>query len=95
MWFWKVVHSYPAEKRIRLLQFVTGSSKLPLNGFRDLQGSDGPRKFTIEKTAAPISHLPVSHTCFNRLDLPSYPSMEILVKRLDKSLENILGFGIE
>lgn len=89
------MHKFNSEQRIRLLQFVTGSSKLPLNGFKDLQGSDGPRKFTIEKTLISPSHLPISHTCFNRLDLPSYPSLDILKKRLEKSLENILGFGIE
>lgn len=31
-WFWKAVHSYSEERRARLLQFVTGSSRVPLQG---------------------------------------------------------------
>lgn len=58
-------------------QFATGTSRTPVNGFRDLQGSDGPRKFTIEKVGG-SSALPKTHTCFNRIDLPAeYPSFEV------------------
>ena len=38
-WFWRIVTShYDEEKRARLLQFVTGSSRVPLQGFKALQG---------------------------------------------------------
>ncbi len=37
-WFWKTVDEYDEEKRARLLQFVTGSSRVPLQGFKALQG---------------------------------------------------------
>jgi len=47
--------------RARLLQFVTGTSRIPVTGFKDLQGSDGPRHFTIEK-AGNQDDLPKSHT---------------------------------
>ncbi|POY70622.1 hypothetical protein BMF94_6400 [Rhodotorula taiwanensis] len=74
-WFWETVKAWPVETKSRLLQFVTGSSRLPVNGFRDLQGSDGPRRFTIEKAAGgERGALPKSHTCFNRIDLPVYDS---------------------
>lgn len=33
-----MVQSYDDEKRARLLQFVTGSSRVPLEGFKALQG---------------------------------------------------------
>jgi hypothetical protein len=36
-WFWRVVESYSEEMRARLLQFVTGSSRVPLQGFKALQ----------------------------------------------------------
>ena len=59
----QTVKSWPVETKSRLLQFVTGSSRLPVNGFRDLQGSDGPRRFTIEKaTGGERGALPKSHT---------------------------------
>ncbi|KAL8292987.1 hypothetical protein RQP46_000681 [Phenoliferia psychrophenolica] len=93
-WFWKAVKAWPAEKKSRLLQFTTGTSRIPVNGFKDLQGSDGPRRFTLEKSGE-VTQLPKSHTCFNRLDLPSYPSFEILEQKLGFAVENTLGFGQE
>lgn len=65
-WFWQLIRGWTDEKRSRLLQFATGTSRVPVNGFKDLQGADGPRRFTIEKTGDP-SMLPKSHTCFNRV----------------------------
>lgn len=59
--FWKIIHSWDAEQKSRLLQFATGTSRIPVNGFKDLQGSDGPRRFTIEK-AGDVNALPKSHT---------------------------------
>jgi E3 ubiquitin ligase SMURF1/2 len=37
IWFWRIVESYSEEMRARLLQFVTGSSRVPLQGFKALQ----------------------------------------------------------
>ena len=37
VWFWNIVGSYSEEMRARLLQFVTGSSRVPLQGFKALQ----------------------------------------------------------
>ena len=48
-WFWKCINEWDSEQKARLLQFTTGTSRIPVNGFKDLQGSDGPRRFTIEK----------------------------------------------
>jgi E3 ubiquitin-protein ligase NEDD4 len=56
-----VIRSWETEKQARLLQFVTGTSRIPVNGFRDLHGSDGPRKFTIEKITD-VDRLPKAHT---------------------------------
>ncbi|KAI5989086.1 hypothetical protein EDD15DRAFT_2286487 [Pisolithus albus] len=85
-WFWQVVRSWPAERKSRLLQFVTGTSRVPVNGFKDLQGSDGPRRFTIDKSGDP-SQLPRSHTCFNRIELPPYEDYESLEKKLLFAIE--------
>ncbi|KAL4975437.1 E3 ubiquitin-protein ligase RSP5 [Aspergillus desertorum] len=92
--FWKIVRTWDAEQKSRLLQFTTGTSRIPVNGFKDLQGSDGPRRFTIEKSGDPIA-LPKSHTCFNRLDLPPYKSHEVLEQKLSIAVEETLGFGQE
>ena len=52
-WFWACLRSWPTERKMRLLQFTTGTSCVPVNGFKDLQGSDGPHRFTIEKSGDP------------------------------------------
>lgn len=93
-WFWKIVKTWDSEKKSRLLQFTTGTSRIPVNGFKDLQGSDGPRRFTIEK-AGEITQLPKSHTCFNRIDLPQYKDYDTLVQKLTLAVEETVGFGQE
>ncbi|TKY90892.1 hypothetical protein EX895_000890 [Sporisorium graminicola] len=93
-WFWQCVRAWPTEKKSRLLQFATGTSRIPVNGFKDLQGSDGPRRFTIEKSGD-VNQLPKSHTCFNRIDLPPYPSFETLESKLALAIEEGMGFGNE
>lgn len=37
-WFWQAVEAFSEERRGRLLQFVTGSTRVPLQGFKALQG---------------------------------------------------------
>ncbi|XP_068072111.1 E3 ubiquitin-protein ligase NEDD4-like isoform X34 [Danio rerio] len=90
-WFWKAVLLMDAEKRIRLLQFVTGTSRVPMNGFAELYGSNGPQLFTIEQWGTP-DKLPRAHTCFNRLDLPMYETFEDLREKLLMAVENAQGF---
>ncbi|KAK8146944.1 NEDD4 E3 ubiquitin-protein ligase [Beauveria asiatica] len=92
--FWKTVRSWDGEQKSRLLQFTTGTSRIPVNGFKDLQGSDGPRRFTIEK-AGELVNLPKAHTCFNRIDLPPYKDMDTLTQKLTIAVEETMGFGQE
>ncbi|XP_069767013.1 E3 ubiquitin-protein ligase NEDD4-like isoform X4 [Narcine bancroftii] len=90
-WFWKTVLLMDSEKRIRFLQFVTGTSRVPMNGFAELYGSNGPQLFTIEQWGT-SEKLPRAHTCFNRLDLPPYESFEELREKLHLAIENTEGF---
>lgn len=48
-WFWAAVERFNNEQRLRLLQFVTGTSSIPYEGFASLRGSNGPRRFCVEK----------------------------------------------
>ncbi|XP_064640128.1 E3 ubiquitin-protein ligase Su(dx)-like [Lineus longissimus] len=93
-WFWRLVREIDHEKRTRLLQFVTGTCRLPVGGFAELMGSNGPQRFCIEKVGKE-TWLPRSHTCFNRLDLPPYKSYEQLVEKLNFAIEETEGFGQE
>jgi E3 ubiquitin-protein ligase HUWE1 len=65
-WFWRAVRSFDEEERAKLLQFVTGTSKVPLNGFKELEGMNGFSKFNIHRDYGSKDRLPSSHTCFNR-----------------------------
>ncbi|XP_026320395.1 E3 ubiquitin-protein ligase NEDD4 isoform X6 [Hyposmocoma kahamanoa] len=91
-WFWRVVLSFSNEMRSRLLQFVTGTSRVPMNGFKELYGSNGPQLFTVEKWGTPANY-PRAHTCFNRIDLPPYESYQQLREKLIKAIEGSQGFA--
>jgi hypothetical protein len=94
-WFWLAIEKkFDNEQRLRLLQFVTGTSSIPYEGFAALRGSNGPRKFCIEKWGKPTS-LPRAHTCFNRLDLPPYATFELLYEKMLLAVEESSTFGIE
>jgi E3 ubiquitin ligase SMURF1/2 len=97
-WFWQIVEEYGEEMRARLLQFVTGSSRVPLQGFKALQGSTGaagPRLFTIHVVDAPTENLPKAHTCFNRIDIPPYQSYQKMYEKLTQAVEETCGFAVE
>nr|XP_043638137.1 E3 ubiquitin-protein ligase UPL2-like [Erigeron canadensis] len=94
--FWEVVQDFSKEDKARLLQFVTGISKVPLEGFSALEGSSGVQKFQIHKTHVASDHLPSARTCFNQLILPEYPSKEHLKERLLLAIRKAnegFGFG--
>ena len=61
-WFWRAVRSFSQEERAKLIQFTTGTSKVPLGGFAKLQGSSGIQKFQIHKEFTSSSRLPSAHT---------------------------------
>jgi hypothetical protein len=98
LWFWDCLENMTQPQLSSLLQFCTGSSRMPPEGFssfRTLRGRSAP--FTIESVeCSSDSVYPRAHTCFNRLDLPLYSSKVALRQALDFLIENCnLEFGIE
>ncbi|XP_028653477.1 E3 ubiquitin-protein ligase HACE1 isoform X2 [Erpetoichthys calabaricus] len=81
-WFWEVVECLTQEERVLLLQFVTGSSRVPHGGFAYLMGGSGLQKFTVAAVPYTSNLLPTSSTCINMLKLPEYPTREVLKDRL-------------
>ncbi|KAH8074283.1 ubiquitin protein ligase [Aureococcus anophagefferens] len=74
-WFWKAVAKLDDADRSKLLQFCTGSSRVPCHGFRALQRNDGKyQRFCIQSLPRNELRFPRAHTCFNRIDLPLYSS---------------------
>ncbi|MGH0115749.1 UNVERIFIED_CONTAM: hypothetical protein FKN15_046934 [Acipenser sinensis] len=100
-WFWQVVKEMDNEKRIRLLQFVTGTCRLPVGGFTeliDVYSHYNMLAFPFESHVwVVLGLLPDTAELhgFNRLDLPPYKSFEQLKEKLLFAIEETEGFGQE
>ena len=94
-WFWRALKAFDKEDQAKFLQFVTGTSKVPLQGFSRLEGMNGPQKFQIHRDDRDTLRLPCAHTCFNQLDLPAYENFEKLRTMLLMAIrECSTGFGL-
>ena len=94
-WFWRALRSFDQADRAKLLQFVTGTSKVPLQGFASLEGMNGVQKFQIHRDERSTDRLPSAHTCFNQLDLPVYETYDKLRYMLLKAIQECSeGFGL-
>ncbi|KAG7393302.1 hypothetical protein PHYBOEH_006144 [Phytophthora boehmeriae] len=96
-WFWDTIRAFSQEERARLLQFVTGTSRVPAEGFRALLSHDGRvRRFGLQLVplgTPPAGLYPKAHTCFNRIDVPLYRSRQELVTYLTLVINmEITGF---
>ncbi|XP_021962373.1 E3 ubiquitin-protein ligase HUWE1 isoform X3 [Folsomia candida] len=93
-WFWRALRSFDQADRAKFLQFVTGTSKVPLQGFGALEGMNGVQKFQIHRDDRSTDRLPSAHTCFNQLDLPGYETYDKLRSYLLKAIHECSeGFG--
>lgn len=61
-WFWRALRSFDQAERAKFLQFVTGTSKVPLQGFGALEGMNGIQKFQIHRDDRSTDRLPSAHT---------------------------------
>ncbi|XP_054649231.1 E3 ubiquitin-protein ligase TRIP12 isoform X5 [Dunckerocampus dactyliophorus] len=78
----EVLSSFDAEQQRLFLQFVTGSPRLPVGGFRSLNPPLTIVRKTFELTENPDEFLPSVMTCVNYLKLPDYSSIEIMREKL-------------
>jgi len=85
--FWEVLEEFSPEDRRQFLRFVWGRSRLPPAGI------ELPRNFELQPFARASASsraepgmqdtfLPVAHTCFFSLELPTYSSKTILRDKL-------------
>jgi E3 ubiquitin-protein ligase NEDD4 len=72
------VEKQTQEKLRNLLHYVTGTTRVPILGFKYLESNRNQIvQFMIEKTQNDKANpYPKSYTCFNRLQLPAYSSKE-------------------
>ncbi|XP_055626355.1 ubiquitin-protein ligase E3A [Toxorhynchites rutilus septentrionalis] len=85
--FWEIVHGLSMDSKRKLLQFTTGSDRVPVGGLSRL-------KLVIARNGPDCERLPTSHTCFNVLLLPEYSTKEKLEERLLKAINYSKGFGM-
>ena len=99
IWFWNILSQLTQEQLSNLLMFATGSSRVPLGGFEQLESNRGNiSRFTIESIPYIPSHKNYikAHTCFNRLDIPYFKNKKELKEAILYICNNkILGFGID
>ncbi|KZT10978.1 uncharacterized protein LAESUDRAFT_721398 [Laetiporus sulphureus 93-53] len=94
VWWWRALKSFNREERAKVLSFATGTSRVPLGGFTELQGVQGVQRFSIHRAYGDTDRLPQAHTCFNQIDLPQYSSYEMLRQQLLLAIiEGAEGFG--
>ncbi|KAL4864632.1 hypothetical protein BDV12DRAFT_9870 [Aspergillus spectabilis] len=79
------------QQRRDFLQFVTGSPKLPIGGFKSLTPI-----FTVvcrpsEPPYLPDDYLPSVMTCVNYLKLPDYSTLDVLRQRLSVAIKEGQG----
>lgn len=78
-------------QRREFLQFITGSPKLPIGGFRSLTPM-----FTVvckpsEHPYTSDDYLPSVMTCVNYLKLPDYSSLDVMIQRLSTAMKEGQG----
>jgi E3 ubiquitin-protein ligase HUWE1 len=88
--FAAVVRRFSSEEKAKLLLFVTGSSQVPVGGFRALGDFGTPVKIA---PGGGSDRLPAAHTCNNQLDLPAYESEEEMNARLLFAVRECNSFG--
>ncbi|KAF8216810.1 hypothetical protein K438DRAFT_1558643 [Mycena galopus ATCC 62051] len=87
----EILAEYDATTRRNYLQFVTGSPKLPIGGFR---GLNPPLTVVRKPHEAPLTaddYLPSVMTCVNYLKLPEYSSKAIMREKLRVAIQEGMG----
>uniref|UniRef100_A0A7S3ANL2 HECT-type E3 ubiquitin transferase n=1 Tax=Haptolina ericina TaxID=156174 RepID=A0A7S3ANL2_9EUKA len=85
-WIRQIVGSKESHWLRALLEFSTGSDSLPL--------PPQPDDITfVASHGASDQQLPTAHTCFNTIDTPLYPSLEVVETKLSQSVGWASGFA--
>jgi hypothetical protein len=97
-WFWEEMYKLDQENLRRFLQFSTGSSRVPINGFQNLESNRGEiAKYCLNSVPYNKNgnNFIRAHTCFNRIDVPVFKKKTEVHDAIQFVLKNITGFGID
>lgn len=84
VWFWETVDAYNNDMKEKLLQFCTGSGRMPITSVS--------MNFVIMKNGCDTERLPSAQTCFNILMLPEYDTKEKLAQKMSLAINHTKGF---
>lgn len=87
-WIWDILQLLDYHEQKKFLIFVTGSDRIPATGIQNLN-------LTIKLIGKDSDRLPISHTCFNELDIYEYKTREKLYEKLMMAINESGGFGIK
>jgi hypothetical protein len=85
--FWAVLAALPEADKRQFVVFVTGSDRMPLQGWEEL-------RVRIQKNGEGDDRLASAYTCFSLLLLPKYSCTEVLRVRLLAAIRDSSGFGL-
>ncbi|XP_015608368.1 E3 ubiquitin-protein ligase TRIP12 isoform X2 [Cephus cinctus] len=78
----EVMSEYKSEEQRQFIQFVTGSPRLPVGGFKSLTPPLTIVRKTFDTSMKTDDFLPSVMTCVNYLKLPDYTTLEIMREKL-------------
>ncbi|KAL1941289.1 hypothetical protein VTO73DRAFT_7501 [Trametes versicolor] len=87
----EIMSEYDASARRSYLQFITGSPKLPIGGFK---GLNPPLTVVRKPHEAPLTaddYLPSVMTCVNYLKLPEYSTKAVMREKLSVAMREGVG----
>ena len=88
--FFDIISEWEEEKLKKLLKFITGTSVVPVEGFEYFEKLGG--KINIKFTDYDTNSFPISHTCYNQIELPRYDSNDDFEEKLLTAIE-VEDFG--
>eukprot|EP01059_Diplonema_ambulator_P004007 TRINITY_DN13706_c0_g1_i1.p1 TRINITY_DN13706_c0_g1~~TRINITY_DN13706_c0_g1_i1.p1 ORF type:complete len:1062 (+),score=100.97 TRINITY_DN13706_c0_g1_i1:117-3188(+) len=95
--FWQALSTFSQHQLSKILQYATGSKRVPHGGFSQLIGyNGGAHKFTLtngEPHLLPNSY-PTAHACICTLDLPPWKDYEEAEKKL-REITELEGFRFD
>lgn len=86
-----IMSSFNREERRAFLQFITGSPKLPIGGFKTLKPEFTVVRKMPEDNYTSDDYLPSVMTCANYLKLPEYSSEALMRRRLLQAVSEGAG----
>lgn len=86
-----IMSTFSSEERRAFLQFITGSPKLPIGGFKALKPEFTVVRKMPEDNFSSDDYLPSVMTCANYLKLPEYSSEALMKRRLLQAVSEGAG----